>query len=188
METNVTKIEASATLPAGFAGNTEGFWRKGQKWLIHEGTLMPFTEAPTRVQNMIVEHFSSDTVARRILDEQGIRGFSAQFDAWYKCRAGALDHTPDFRNGVFTADAYNNACTDYHCPLRGKLCGVQTGLKNYEAETLKLLAEGLTICQVANKMCVSYAGMKSRVEHLKEKLGASNLPNLIARATQIGIQ
>ena len=101
---------------------------------------------------------------------------------WYHCRIGALDESPDFIDGRLNADAYNHMCTDYDCPLRGKLCSLSTGLKNYEAETIAVLEEGLTIEQAADKLCVSVAGLKSRIEKLREKLNAKNMAELIAKA------
>jgi len=187
MSVNVMKISASAKLPAGIVEGTEAFWISGEKWLIHEGSTMKFTEAPAKVQNMIVEIFRNDDQARKILKKEGLVKFSEQFDAWYKCRIGALDNTPDFLNGKLNVDAYNSACTDMECPMRGKLCSVSAGLRNYEVQTIKLLQQGYSVKKAANKLSLSHAGMKSRVELLKQKFDAVNMAEMITRATALGI-
>lgn len=187
MRTNVDQKNVGAKLPAGIVEGTEAFWFENEKWLIHQGMAMHFNQAPTKIQNMVVEIFRYDTKSRELLEKEGLTKFSEQFDRWYKCVIGALDETPDFTNGNLNADAYNHACADYSCQLRGKLCSISTGLKNYEIETIVALKKGESFKQTADKLCISLAGLKSRIEKIKEKLGATNMASLIAIATQIGI-
>ena len=187
MNANLIKNEAGAKLPAGIIEGTEGFWYNEEKWIIHEGAAMLFTQAPTRIQNMVVDVFSRDKRSQHYLLSQGLCKFSEQFDRWYHCVIGALDEAPDFVNGNLNADAYNHSCTDYSCPLRGKLCSIATGLKNYESETIAELKKGLTIEETAYKLHISVAGLKSRIEKIKEKLGAKNMAHMIAIATELGI-
>lgn len=187
MDTKLQQNSVRAKLPAGLFEGTEGFWTKKQKWVIHEGRVMKFTEAPTTVQNMIANTFLKDKRSQAILKKAGITKFSEAFDVWYRCVIGALDETPDFFNGKFNADAYNNSCTDYDCPYRGKLCSLDTGLNNIEVKTIVALREGKTIEKTAQELYLSHAGLKSRVEKLKIKLDAPNTVSLIAKATRIGI-
>lgn len=183
----VQQNSIGAKLPAGILKGTEAFWYGGEKRLIHEGQSMKFSNAPVKLQNMIAETFLADTRSRDILRNEGITKFSEAFDRWYRCVIGALDEAPDFNNGNLNADAYNHMCTDYSCPLRGKLCSLATGLKNFEVETIIALKLGHSIEETAQMLCISLPGLKSRIEKLKEKLNATNMASLIANASKIGI-
>ena len=148
---------------------------------------MKFNESPIKLQNMIVDMFRRDSQSRTYLTRIGVTAFSQSFDMWYKCVIGALDETPDFTNGNLTADSYNHACRDYKCVHRGHLCSLTPGLKNYEIETLVALKQGETIEHTAQTLFVSLPGLKSRIEHIKDKLGATNMASMIAKAVEFGI-
>lgn len=174
-------------LPAGIIEGTEAFWYNDEKWLIHEGAVMHFTEAPAKIQNMIANLFLNDDHSRDYLRKIGITSFREGFDMWYRCVIGALDQTPDFKDGNLTADVYNHACLDMDCPHRGRFCSIGPGLRNYEVATIKYLKMGFSIEHTAEIMCISTAGMKSRLEKIKELFGASNMASLIAIASGYGI-
>lgn len=187
MKTNIMQKEQTKKLPAGILEGTEAFWHENEKWVIHEGRTMKFHEAPGYVQRAIANAFLNDTKSRNYLCRIGVTKFSTAFEMWYKCVIGAIDETPDFLNGKFTPDAYNRTCTDYNCQHRGKLCSLQPGLKNYEVATISALKGGFTMEQTASMLCISLPGLKSRVEKIKEKLGASNMASMIANADAFGI-
>jgi DNA-binding CsgD family transcriptional regulator len=187
METKVNQKNDRKKLPAGILEGTEAFWYNGEKWVIHEGKVMRFTEAPVKIQNMIALAFLKDKKSRAYLEKIGYTAFSKAMDRWYKCVIGALDEMPDFIDGKFTPDAYNHTCTDYTCPHRGKFCSLEPGLKNYEVETVVALKRGKTIKETAADLFISEAGLKSRVEKLKEKLQAENMAQMIAKAVGLGI-
>lgn len=187
MSANVNQNSIGAKLPAGILEGTEAFWYNGEKMVIHNGHTTRFDEAPSQVRNMIKTAFLADRVSHKVMGTVGIVHPGEAFDKWYHCVIGALDEAPDFVNGNLNADAYNHFCSDYDCPLRGKLCSLATGLKNYEVETIAELKKGETIEQAADKLCMSVAGLKSRIEKLKEKFSAKNMAELIAKATRLGI-
>ncbi len=174
-------------LPAGIMQGTEAFWHKNEKWVIHEGQIMRFENAPGTVQRTIANAFLNDGQSRKYIKNMGITVFSESFDTWYKCVIGALDETPDFVSGKLKADAYNTQCTDYDCPHRGKLCSKATGLKFYEVATLHALKSGFTLEQTASLLCISLPGLKSRIEKIREKLDVRNMAAMMARAGEIGI-
>ena len=136
---------------------------------------------------MVIEAFLKDTRSRNILRKSGITKMSEAFNKWYRCVVGALDEQSDVIEGKVIPDLYNNTCSDFSCPLRGILCSTGTGLKNYEVETLSVLKLGLTYEKTADYLCLSIPGLKSRVEKIKEKLGANNMASLIACASYLGI-
>lgn len=187
MKTNVMEKNQEKKLPAGLFEGTEAFWYDNEKWLIHNGEIMRFTDAPTRIQDMVANLFLTDEPAKRYLRRIGVTAFSAAFDMWYKCKIGALDECPDFVDGNLNADAYNHACSDMNCPHRGKFCSLGPGLRNYEIKTIQALKKGETIERTAAALCVSVAGLKSRIEKMKDKLAATNMASLIARASEYGI-
>lgn len=192
MQTKLVKKPKSAIIPAGVLEGTEAFWidedTKNQKWLIHNRQSMRYCEAPTKVQNQIAMMFLNDKHSRNYLENVlGITAFSIAFDRWYKCVVGALDGTPDFVNGCLEPDGFNSSCRDMECEHRGKLCSVAAGLKFYEVSTLALLKQGLTIDQVARKLYLSVAAVKSRIEKIKEKFETNNMASTIARAVELGI-
>lgn len=187
MKANVQQNTIGAKLPAGIMKGTEAFWYNNEKWVIHEGKVFTYNEAPTHVKAMIQRAFINDKKSQQIMKKFNITGINVGFDTWYHCVIGALDETPDFIDGNLNADAYNHFCTDYSCPMRGKLCSLSTGLLNYEVETLHALEKGETIEKTAQRLYISTAGLKSRIEKLKEKLVAKNMAELIAKASKIGI-
>lgn len=187
MNTKVHQISVGAKLPAGIIEGTEAFWFDNEKWVIHNRQTLRYNEAPTEVKQMIQEAFLADKVSHKIIKQSGITSLNETFDTWYRCVIGALDDAPDFINGNLNADAYNHSCTDNDCPLRGKLCSLATGLKNFEVETIQVLKQGHTVEEAAEILHLSYSGMKSRVEKLKDHFNAKNTVSLLAKTTQIGI-
>ena len=179
--------EQTKKLPAGILEGTEAFWYNDEKWVVHEGNVTRFSEAPIKVQNMIGMAFLKDKKSRAYLEKIGYTAFSKAMDRWYKCIIGALDEMPDFINGKFTPDAYNRTCTDYDCPHRGKFCSLGPGLKNFEVQTVVVLKKGKNIKDTASELFISEAGLKSRIEKLKEKLRAENMAQMIAKAVEFGI-
>lgn len=181
------KFTLKNKIPAGILSDTEAFWHNEEKWIIHQGETMRFNDAPIKLRDMIAESFLCDTYSTTYLKKIGITGFSQGFEMWYKCVAGALDSTPDFTDGKFTADNYNYSCTDQNCIHRGKLCGRASGLNSIEVQTLAALKRGDNFRQTAASLYVSEPGLKSRVTKLRQKLEAKNTAALTARAAEIGI-
>lgn len=173
-------------IPAGIIEGTEAFWFDEEKWLIHQGEVMKFNDAPIKLRNMIISMFLSDNQSRAYLIKIGLPQFSKAFEMWYKCIIGGIDETPDFGNGL-QPDAFNNQCKDYDCPHRGRFCSLAAGLKYYEVATVAALKAGFNETQTAEMLCVSEAGLKSRIEKIKEKLGATNMASMIARGVELGI-
>ncbi len=187
METKLLQKNQNNTMPAGIFEGIEAFWHAGEKWIIQDGMKTRFDAAPLKIRNMIANQFLGDKPSQEIMRKQGITAFSSAFDMWYRCVIGALDSTPDFINGKFTADSYNYACDDQICQFRGKLCGRASGLNNIDVQTLAALKRGDTFKQTAARLYVSEPGLKSRVTKLREKLEARNIAALTARAAEIGI-
>lgn len=182
MSANLNKI------PAGITNGTEAFWLDGEKWLIHNGEAKPFNQFPTAIQNQIVDLFANDTQSRSILQKHGIKGFSQQFDTWYKCVVGGLDNTPDFTNWQqLTADSFANTCPETNCPMRGKLCGRAMALNNIEVDTIRFFAKGYTIGQVAKEQFVTEAAIKSRLNTIHYKTQTRNMASLMVVATVNGV-
>ena len=186
METKLVQ-KTETTMPAGIINGTEAFWFEGGKWVIHHGQTMKFEDAPGAVQRMIANAFMNDVVAHAYLKRMGIENFTAGFDRWYRCRIGTIDSTPDFADGKFTPDAFNSACKDFQCVHRGRLCSLKPGFKHYEVDTIRELKKGNTIEHTANELRISTAGLKSRVEKMKEKVGARNMAQLIAISVEYGM-
>ncbi|HEY2192347.1 MAG TPA: response regulator transcription factor [Actinomycetospora sp.] len=64
---------------------------------------------------------------------------------------------------------------------------VPEGLTAREVDTLRLVAEGLSNQQVASKLYVSEATVKTHVNHLISKLGVDGRPALVAWAWRHGV-
>jgi hypothetical protein len=187
MNTNVMNQNEKEKLPAGLISGTEAFWHNNEKWIIHNGSTMRFSNAPGNLQRMIADRFLNDKHSIEIIKSTGITGFTEGFDRWYHCVVGAIDEVPDFESGKLQPDAYNNQCKNMDCELRGKLCSRETGLKFYEVATLHALKAGFNETETARLLNVSKAGLKSRIEKMKEKMGATNMASMIAKAVEFGI-
>lgn len=188
METKLVKRNKLAIIPAGIIEGIEAFSYKNEKWVAMDGEVTPYHQAPGRIQRMIATAFLNDKRSRDYLEkEMGITGFEEGFEWWYHCVVGALDNVPDFVKGKFTADSYNHNCTKMDCVHRGKFCSVATGLKYYEVATINALKMGLSVEKTAPLLNISVPGLKSRIQLLKEKLGATNERSLMAKAAELGI-
>jgi hypothetical protein len=187
METKLRQTNQSSTMPAGIFDGVEAFWYADEKWIMQDGMRMKFNDAPIKLRNMIANQFLKDEPSKEILRKQGITAFSSAFDMWYHCVIGALDSTPDFIDGKFTADSFNYACDDQICQFRGKLCGRASGLNSFDVQTLAALKRGDNFRQTAASLYVSEPGLKSRVTKLRQKLEVKNIAALTARAAEIGI-
>lgn len=185
--TKLRYYKLKTNIPAGILEGTEAFWFDNEKWLIHNGEAMKFKDAPIKLRNMIVYLFKCDVQSRAYLTKIGVKAFSESFEMWYKCVIGGIDETPDFGCGRLQPDAFNNNCKDYDCPHRGRFCSLAIGLKYFEVSTIAALKAGFTETQTAQMLCVSEAGLKSRIEKIKEKLGATNMASMIARGVELGI-
>lgn len=174
-------------LPAEIPKGIEAFWNNNEKWVIHEGRIKRFHDAPGTVQRAFANAFLNDKKSRNYLRKIGITNFSEAFDLWYRCVIGDLYSTPDLMNDSITSEEYNNSNADINCPPNGELCNLKPGLKNYEVATISALRGGFTLQQTADLLCISLSGLKSRVKKIKEKLGATNMASLIAKADAYGI-
>lgn len=183
METNVQKI------PAGIMNSIEAFVFDGKKYLVIDGRKIQFKNAPGKVQRLFANAFMADKAFQRWMKQQGVNGLIPAFEKWFFCKFGAYDGTPDVDNGVLVPDAFNSACTDYNCEMRGRMCGnLGFALHNHEVKTLMCLINGFTIEETADYCCLSVAGIKSRIGKLKEEFGARNTAQLCSIAARIGLQ
>lgn len=174
-------------IPAGIFSGIEAFWHEGEKWVIANGTVQRFHEAPSTVQQPIWRAFTNDKQSLAYLSKMGLTKASETFDKWYRCVIGGIDHVPDILKDKFSPDAYNNMCADHACPHRGRLCGLASGLKSRDVETLAILEHGESMERAAQHLFITPRGVKSRVEKMKEKLNAPNMGALMAIAAQLGI-
>ena len=175
-------------IPAGIFGHgIEGYWYKNEKWVLAHGKNYRYNEAPTAVKTAIQRAFMNDRKSLAYLAKMGLKKANEIFDRWYQCVIGGLDSMPDILNETLTPDSFNNMCSDSKCPHRGKLCSRALGLRNYEVETIATLQAGESIENAASRLCVSYTGLKSRVEKIKDKLHVRNMAELMAVSGHIGI-
>jgi len=181
------EIKTKNQMPAGIFSGIEAFWYDNQKWIIANGQVKLFDECDSTIQQPIWQAFLADKQSHAYLKKIGITKASETFERWYRCVVGGLDSVPDFDRGRFTPDKFNNMCTDTTCTLRGILCSRAAGLKNYEVETLGALKQGESMERTASRICVSLPGMKSRVEHIKQKMNVTNMAALMAKTAELGI-
>jgi len=185
--TNLSEKIIGNNVPAGMFEGIEAFWYENEKWLIYGSKVIKFTQAPVKIQNMIAEAFLKDKRSIKLIKSIGIKGFKDGFDKWYHCVLGGLDSESDFKNGKLIPDYYNNMCKESNCPIRGKLCSRRSGLKDFEVDTIRVMAKGNTINEAAPLLFVSTAGLRNRLEKLKEKLDVSNMASLMSKAGRLGI-
>ena len=188
METKLVKNHRLAIFPAGIIEGIEGFWHAGEKWVMVEGTKMKFEDAAGNVQRLFADAFMNDKPSQNYMKSHGVMKFSEGFDWWFRCVVGAYDFEPDFNEGKFTPDSFNNTCTETDCVHRGKLCGRASGLNAVDMKTLLALKQGANFRQTADMLFVSEAGLKSRVTKLRQKVECNNTAALTARAAEIGIR
>ncbi len=188
METNLRQFGQSANLPAGIFSGTELFARNGQMYAMYNGTRMKFEDLPGMEKRNFIQMYLEDKEGQDFIRKQfGIVGFESGFKQWLFCQFGSLDGDPDFVDEKITPDQYNSACLKIDCPGRGKFCSKAIGLKSYEVETIRELKTGKTAKEVASKLNVSEAAVKSRIEKLKDRYNVTNIVALIAMLAELGV-
>lgn len=188
METNVQQNGQSANIPAGIFLGTEIFAQGGEIYAIRNGVRQLFESLPGAEKRSFLSMYMADKDGQQFIRTRfGIVGFESGFKKWLFCKFGSLDGKPDEISGQITPDRYNSACTLVACPGRGKFCGQESGLKDFEVTTLRELKAGKTVKEVADNVHVSEAAVKSRVERLKERFNVTNAVALIATVTELGI-
>ena len=188
MRTNVDNFREGSNIPAGIFQGTEGFACDNVIYAIHEGQRMRFEELPSKEKRQFLDEYLMDKEGQRFIRNTfGIVGFESGFKKWLFCKFGSLDGDPDMVDGKVTPDVYNSACGRTDCPGRGKFCGVGAGLKGYEVDTLREVMAGRTMNEVADRLCVSVATVKSRMEKLKERHAVTNVVALAVMAAELGV-
>ena len=188
MEANVQK-KSITTIPAGLISGKEAFTVGREKYLQLEGRNFKFDEAPREYRQLFWNKFLSDKESQRYLRTRfGIYAIEQQFDKWFHCKFGGLDHIPDIdKDEELVPDAFNNTCEEKDCPHRGRFCGKDIPLKSYDLKVLGSIARGNTIQQTANELCMSEPGVKSRLDANKIRVGARNTVECISKLTQWGV-
>ena len=188
MKTNLQQIGERANFPAGIFSGTELFARNRQMYAMYNGTRVQFEDLPSMEKRNFIQMYLKDKEGQKFIQTQfGITGFESGFKQWLFCQFGSLDGDPDFINGKITPDRYNSACLKTDCPGRGKFCSKIVGLKSYEVETIRELKAGRTVKEVADKLNVSEAAVKSRIEKLKDRFNVTNTVALVATLTELGV-
>lgn len=188
MKTNVRDFNEGTKIPAGIFSGTELFAKDGEIYAMHEGKREKFEMLPAmEKENFIAQYLSDEDGQKFIRENFGIQGFHEAFKRWLFCKFGSLDGNPDSIDGKITPDTYNSACTKSNCPGRGRFCGTASGLKNHDIETLREVATGKTIKEIAVKLNISIPAVKSRLEKLREKFSVTNVAALAAMAAELGI-
>ncbi len=182
MKTKLMQKDNKKKLSAGMLEGLIPFWHEDEKWIIIEGKAIRFTEAPINIQNKISQIFVNDKKSRAYLEQIGISSFPKAMDIWYKCVFCFSVKFHDYQDKKLIPDKHFYTCTDYKCPHRGKFCNLKPRLKNYEKLTINALKNGETIEKTADKLFISVSGLKSRINKIKKKLGATNMASLIAKA------
>lgn len=189
METKLVKKNQLALIPFGIVEGVEPFWFNNEKWvLLNNQFPVKYHETSGENQRLIADACKDDKPSLAYINKKmKVTAKSGEFNIWYKCVVGGLDYVPDLLKGKFTPDAYNNMCSDYNCLHRGKLCGVASGLRSHHVQAIIALKKGKSVAATASDLCISTAGLKSRIEVIKIKLDAPNLPSMMAKAVEIGI-
>jgi len=188
METKVQK-NTNETIPQWLFQGVEAFTHNGQKYLIIDGKNMLFHQAPGMYQQFFADCFIADKKAQRDLKLfWGITSFEEGFEKWFSCKFGGIDHIADTNNMLdLTPDIYNNTCAETNCPHRGRFCGKTSRLNSWDIQTIQVFGSGHTIQEAAKILCLSIAGVKSRINAIRDKTGARNMAQLISITAHKGV-
>ena len=183
---NIRQSSDIGNVPACLFSGTEIFKQNGTRWGMCNGRLLRFEELPTDIIDSFKEEFNKDKRSQLVLKQNGLTGEVA-FDFWVDCRYGGYDETPDYVDGKLQRAEYNNSCKKLNCSMRGIVCKNPAGLNNQEVDTIVCIQQGLTITEIANKLCKSVECIKSRIKRIKEKLDAKNSTSAAVKAVKVGI-
>lgn len=187
MNANVTKTDKSPILAGMIGDGIEPFWYENEKWVLANGVVYRYNDAPTHIKAEILQEFIKDRQSHDYMAKMGITVANEVFERWYQCVVGGLDHVPDIRKEVFTPDAYNNLCADTKCEHRGLLCGRASGIRSWQAETIRAIKDGCSMEKAAEKVHVSHAAVRSRVSKMFEQTGVHTTAQLMCWATELGV-
>ena len=187
MNTNVTIPRGTTNLPAGILGGCELFADNNKKmYAMYNGSAYSFEDLPSAIKRIYSNAFLADNYGKRAMKKMGYITFEAAFKQWLWCKFAPLDADADLNDqGEIAPDDYNRNCSDYNCAFRGKVCNVPMGLKNFEILTLTYVVNGFSDSLIADKLFLSVAAIKSRLEKLKL---AFNVPNRAALSAAAAIK
>lgn len=186
-----TNIANPVIINAGILHGCEYFAQKPKEgYTLYSGQLLKPNQLPVLVEQLMMDDFKVDRKAFTFLKKMGITGFRRGFEQYKFCKYGGIDSVSDFdlETNKLTPDAFNNMCSSTTCQLRGKFCGVASGITCDDYNTLIELVSGRSSKQAADELHLANASVKSRIAKLKEKLGAKNTPELTYIAGKLGIK
>ena len=186
MNTNVVQ---TANIPAGIFGGCELLIHQNQNFALHNGSLIKPNELPVQVEQLVFDHYKQNKKAHKYLKQMGYPGVKTGYEKYKSCLFGGFDSVPDvdLKTGAVTPDFFNASCTSETCQFRGKLCGTASAISKDDYKTLIEIISGNSAKIAASGLHLSTAGLKSRIEKLKEKLDAVNIAELAYKAAQLGI-
>jgi DNA-binding NarL/FixJ family response regulator len=125
---------------------------------------------------------------RSVLDalRAGARGYLTK-DAGGEEIHRALTRVAQGQAVIDPAVAHHLVDTIATAPAAGRVQRLPDGLTPREAEVLGLIAEGLTNTEIAERLVVSEATVKSHVNHLLAKIGARDRAQAVGYAYRTGM-
>ena len=172
----------------------EFFTHHDQLMVIYNGHTSTFENASIDVLDTLCRDLENRPEAEKALEEMNITNPIARLRKYAECRYGALDATPDFVNGIPQKNDEMIYCERrQQCPGNGKLCVNHYMLENEqrisirEMEVIKLLGDGLSTREAAQKLFVCEATVRMHVMHVKEKLNISTHAGLGAFSAKMGL-
>ncbi len=152
----------------------EFYEQNGKLNVLHNKKMIPFTEVPFAVIQILKETIDANIEVKLALHEMHPHSQIQRLEQFAKCRFGGLDFEADIMDNVLQDGEY------WPCPLRGKctaegiLCklpninGVR--LTNSEIDLLKLISSELTNEVIAEKLGYKMGTFHQVKKNLYKKL------------------
>lgn len=182
-----------AQVPAGLTdNNVELFVKDDKVFAIFSGRVILFHELPSEIREYFMNDLIENIQAIKLINEMGVMKSELVLEQFLKCRFGGLDNNPDLdvASGELT-DEYWDCGKRGGCSAEGKLCQqikVENGfLSRREIDVLKLITEGLTDKQIADRLYISKNTVASHKYNIQEKTGFTNKLDMAVFAVQKNI-
>lgn len=179
----------SGILPAGITDQHVEFFAKGDKvFALMQSKLLPLQEWPQWLIDAIEQDMEKHPKAIEALVQADIVGRLDMVEQYVKCRYSALDNEADMVAGILQKPEFTDCNLRGSCPYEGRLCELLKApfgtLTHREVEVLRLIPEGITDKEIADRLGISPLTVAVFMRNIREKTGAKNKAELVRFAFQ----
>lgn len=175
-----TNAEFFSTAPINQGGELQGMFR---------GKTCSFWDLPEHIIQAVTRRFQNDREAQKTFSDDIT--LKEKIYAYAHCNMGGFDNVPDFDKEGNIKFEYWNCGMRGECPHEFKRCRPDCIIKNHltkrQVEIVKLVAEGYSYKEIADKIFLAPTTIPSHMKNIKAKLNLNKESEIAGWAYQNNI-